>query len=686
MGSIGTRLTRYYKTTAEAARYHGMTKYGFDVAAAEPLKGLPKAGYFVLGLGYSLKEILYPIHDENYQFTQIKEAFAAVTSAQCGIPAPKEIRVTPIGTYELEGKSFSLITSDIGGDLPKKNKEMLSKIYGAMMGSAHRILSIDEIAMGTGYGVQTVIDALKIMVKEPQPGMERVLAIEDFVYFSGLEGEERRSEYQAAQQRHEKRFDVFNNIVGRKIIEIEGLPSSESIHDVFRIVNGDRDKLGIRFLDIFLCQKDDKLYLEQREALPKDFYRPDPQLPEIFMKSVIEGKKYSYSLIIGNDNKEAMNNVQNAGLAWDNDLRKFFDFLRERGIEDLIIFKALSAEKTPQAILVVSNPVFFGKENEERVITDLNRLSKAVGRTLGRIRGDNAVKKAAEESNETALAKTREDWIDRNEMAVSKFYDKATKIFSYICRLSRAYQTSVLEGIDHVFEDIKRNMAEKGAINVIDAGVGSAYFLEKLMQEAEEKKINIQATAIDLSKVACTIARKVCEKFGNLVQVSKGNITKMTKYLENIDPIKPGTQDIFFLNYVLQYAPIEEVLKEVNRVLKIGGRVLITNFKPKKSMRWNEFWTNVSASWVAGREKKFGHGRAYELARYFLLFFRHPFGIVKFAMDIDRDIRKGIIPENPDKGDLAKLLEKCGFNLIDPPEDTHHQAAIRVYAEKIKDL
>lgn len=103
-------------------------------------------------------------------------------------------------------------------------------------------------------------------------------------------------------------------------------------------------------------------------------------------------------------------------------------------------------------------------------------------------------------------------------------------------------------------------------------------------------------------------------------------------------------------------------------------------------MRWNEFWTNVYASWAEGREKGFEHGRLYELARYFLLFFRHPLGIIKFAMYIDRDIRKGIIPENPDAGDLTKLLEESGFKLIAPAEDTHHGAAIRVYAEKIKDI
>jgi len=278
-----------------------------------------------------------------------------------------------------------------------------------------------------------------------------------------------------------------------------------------------------------------------------------------------------------------------------------------------------------------------------------------------------------------------ESWADRNEMAISRFYDKFTRIFAFICRLSRAYQLSVVEGIEHIIKDFKKRAEGKGEIRVVDAGVGSAYFLERLMQRAENEKLNIRATAIDLSKVACTIAKNVCKRFGDSVQVTKGNIARMTNYLENVDPLKPGSQDLVLLNYVLQYVPLEEVLMETNRVLRMEGRILITNFKPKESMRWNEFWTNVHASWACGKEKKFGHGRLYETARYFLLFFRHALGIVKFAADIDRDVREGIIPENPDKDKLVELLEKYGFEVM-LIEDTHHHAALRFYARKTRNL
>jgi ubiquinone/menaquinone biosynthesis C-methylase UbiE len=201
------------------------------------------------------------------------------------------------------------------------------------------------------------------------------------------------------------------------------------------------------------------------------------------------------------------------------------------------------------------------------------------------------------------------------------------------------------------------------------------------MNKAAEENVRVEATAIDISKVACAITKDV---MGDRARVSKGNIAKMTRFLEELDPIERGSQDMVLLNYVLQYTPIEEVLIEANRVLKPGGRLLITNFKPKNTMRWNEFWTNVRAAWEAGRQRTFGHGRLYELARYFVLFFRHAIGIIKFARSIDRDVRLGIIPENPASDELNQLLEQYGFRLISEQE-THHQAAYQLYAEKVSE-
>jgi len=279
--------------------------------------------------------------------------------------------------------------------------------------------------------------------------------------------------------------------------------------------------------------------------------------------------------------------------------------------------------------------------------------------------------------------KDYEEWVDRNELAMSKFYDKSTRIFAYICRLSRGYQVSVLEGIDRVFENIPEGW--KGQkVNVVDAGVGGAYFLEKFMQRARKEELDAEVTAIDLSKAACATAKAVIQKeFADRVTVTKGNLVKMTRFLEDSDPVKPGSQKLVFLNYVLQYVPIERALAEINQVLEVGGRLLITNFKPKESMRWNEFWTNFRAAWECGKNKKFGHGRFYEFARYLLMFLRHAVGIVKFAMDIDRDVRNGIIPENPNKEQLMVLFENYGFKVL-ISEDTHQHAALRFYVEKVR--
>lgn len=278
-----------------------------------------------------------------------------------------------------------------------------------------------------------------------------------------------------------------------------------------------------------------------------------------------------------------------------------------------------------------------------------------------------------------------ENWVDRNELAMARFYDESTRIFAYICELSRGYQVSVLEGIDRVFENMPKGWKEQ-KVKVVDAGVGAAYFLEKFMQRARKEGLDAEVTAIDLSKAACVTAEAVMQnEFADRVTVRKGNLVKMTQFLEGDDgPISPGSQKLVFLNYVLQYIPIERALAEINKVLEVGGRLLITNFKPKESMRWSEFKTNLRAAWECGKVKKFGHGRFVEVLRYFWKFFCHPIGIIRFAMEIDREVREGIIPENPDKDELTALLEKHGFKVL-IAEDTHQHAALRFYAEKVKD-
>lgn len=276
-------------------------------------------------------------------------------------------------------------------------------------------------------------------------------------------------------------------------------------------------------------------------------------------------------------------------------------------------------------------------------------------------------------------------WVNRNELAMSKFYERSTWIFSYICRLSRGYQVSVLEGIERAVADLKQ-CCQGQPINYVDAGVGNAYFLERFMRRAAQENLDVRATAIDISKAATTIAKAAVKKeFGGRVTVTKGNLVKMTRFIEDGDALPLGSQHLVTLNYVLQYVPIEQAFLEINRVLAPGGRLLITNFKPKESMRWNEFWTNLRAARECGRQRMFGHGQLYEVGRYLLMFLRHPVAIVWFAMAIDRDVRRGIIPANPDQAELAALLERYGFRLRAPAEETHQQAAYRFYAEKIRD-
>ncbi|MFA6549348.1 MAG: class I SAM-dependent methyltransferase [Candidatus Margulisiibacteriota bacterium] len=273
-------------------------------------------------------------------------------------------------------------------------------------------------------------------------------------------------------------------------------------------------------------------------------------------------------------------------------------------------------------------------------------------------------------------------WTRRNELAMSNFYDRFSLTFAHICRLSRAYQVSVIEGVERVLNLIQEKWPGQ-KIEIIDAGVGSAYFLERLMKTAEQRNLNVWTTALDISFTAVNIAKSVCEAMGDKVVVSRGNMTKMTKSLDDIDPIPLSSKKLVCLNYVLQYVSAEAVLKQVYSVLEEGGLLLITNFKPKNTMRWNEFWINWRASWHYGGEMKFGHGRWYEMFRYIFLFLRHPFGIVRFARGIDRDVRAHVIPENPTPDQIKVLLEEQGFEVVGGIDDSSHfGAAIQLVAQK----
>lgn len=677
MGAVSAKIVQWYNKTAQAAYYYPFTRFGFGVSHPRAIKGAKKAAYFGKGLVYLLIDPLRPPGSHKPCFSEMQEAFATAGS---GLPSPKELKITPSGAYVLDGISFA--TGKTDGKLPRVSAESIEKVYGALMGSEYGFLSMVEIAESSDLGLETVSDALRVMIDAPLPGMERVLRIDDFVCLSSLSGVVKKSEFQAAVQRKKSRSSVFYQEIAEKVSQIKNLPTAATPHQVLTKVNEKKGALGLRHLDVFLFDRYGSARLEHQEVLPAE------DGAEALLRSVVNGENHSYTIRLGGSNKDAKKNIRSAGLElkMDKSLENFLDHLRERGIEEIILCKALAADRSTQAILVFSNPLLL--EKEEDAMGQLNHLAKAVGRTLGKIRdreksglGARAAVPIQEKSKVPKPGdKDYGDWRRRNAMAMSRFYNKAIKIFAHICRLSRAYQTSVLEGIEHVFDDIKERW--EGPVAVVDAGVGTAYFLERFLSTAKEKGVPIDATAIDLSETACAIAKDVC---GDQARVTKGNIASMTRFLEDVAPIQPGSQKLVFLNYVLQYAPIEEVLMDTNRVLEKGGRVLITNFKPKKSMRWNEFWTNVRASWDCGKNKTFGRGRLYEMARFFLLFFKRPFGIVKFAMDIDRDVRKGIIPENPDLDKMKALLENHGFNVL-LAEDTHYHAAIRLYAEKVSDL
>ncbi len=224
------------------------------------------------------------------------------------------------------------------------------------------------------------------------------------------------------------------------------------------------------------------------------------------------------------------------------------------------------------------------------MISTRKEIRETEGAAIRRMEGrDNGVK----------IEREDEHWVNRNEFAISRFYDENTRTYQHLNHMSRAYQSSVKEGIARIIGEMEKKGPKVGAIAMVDAGVGTAYFLEKFLRAATSKGLDVDCTALDLSKEACLTAGEVCSKeFGNRVKIVNCNIANMTDPpkdgKEGKQVITPGTKSLVFLNYVLQYAPINDVLIQTNKALEVGGKVLITNFKPGISMSWDIFVTGYT--------------------------------------------------------------------------------------------
>jgi len=280
---------------------------------------------------------------------------------------------------QLDVSQYLLAASQNGASGSGSN--VREKVHSFVLSSGDKVVvSMAEIALGTKLGERAVTRAVEKLKEEG-----KLKGLENLVYRSDLTDADVAKDFPKAKERDQARFGTFLRAIHDKVRRIDELPDDVPLHEIFRIINESKNELGIRFLDILVRESTGKeMVLFQQDVLP-DALRIGIK-DSIFEASMAAEEPYVYNIKLPEDNKGGRYRkaLEEAGLNWEKDTART---LMGQKIERLMIFKGLSADKDEiQLQLVITNPVFFGKENEESVKVELNRLVKATGKKIGEIR------------------------------------------------------------------------------------------------------------------------------------------------------------------------------------------------------------------------------------------------------------------------------------------------------------
>ena len=323
-----------------------------------------------------------------------------------GLPVAQSKRPVKANDYYLLASSQNK-TSGSGSTVRKDVRHSIRM-------AEEKVVSFAEIAFKTKLGIKVVMDAVEELKKKGEVEVEG-----NFVYDSNLQEHYNvRELLQEAGKRDEGRWNTFMETRDEKLndIEIELPKKAEEqrlivdaqISEIIRILNKDKDEIGIRdkHLGIFIRKPKGSDMVTYQQDLPIDISgntfvaMGKTEIPYYFDVDFTEDDKV----------KLAKKHFKKAGLKWDKEL---FNSLASQGIERLMIFNGYNSEQDEiQIQLIITNPIFFEKEKEKRVIRDLNRLAKAAGRRIGEIRGKGAEKPLIKET----LSRTQSDYDRQKEL------------------------------------------------------------------------------------------------------------------------------------------------------------------------------------------------------------------------------------------------------------------------------
>lgn len=653
---------------AKAAHYYRASRAGrFSVSGLPPLNKKQTAAYFLLALSYCLKDRLAS-SDSYPPFQMMLPALMSTSEKTTPLEngcQGMHLHLSAMLTLPDSGKSLSQV---------KISSQDKAKVYRAIMTLEHNVLTLEEIAEKTKFGVQKVCDAVRELEENPLPESVAISYLDGVV----ARGECKHKDYMAAQTRREEKYHhEFLGSMRKVMTELKDSQQTiQSIDQVFTPIIIAARRLGLRFFDVLLpAAKPGKWELHaQRMSVLQEA----PNFSHKFLQSVADSTAAAHIVKI----ETVMEDIKQAGLVLDKTTKRLFKQLEKKDHEYFILLKAPAHDSKTQAILLITNPLFFGGEHEEDVLNSLQELADSVGRKIGEIRGEKNL------GFQGHLEKSRDSgWITRNETEAERFYDRVTATMNHMFKMSPAYRQSVDQVLEEIV-DLPVWQRAEGTIQILDAGMGPGNISRLVLQKAKDKGKKIALTMLDISRAACAAAIKNCQ---NEVEanpdVRQGSVLSMTSLAmsgaEN-RPVDMGSQDIVLLNYVLQYTS-RNALAEINRVLKMGGRLIITNFKPGISMSADVPKINIKAAWRQGWKNAWLFGALANVCMFALRFLQHPIRIISFASRIDDNVKNKVYLPNPKLEELHKLAGQFGYNVVAEAE-THEGAAIRIVLEKTHEL
>lgn len=208
---------------------------------------------------------------------------------------------------------------------------------------------------------------------------------ERFYCLVSVDVEKDKGELDRAKQRAAGTFGAFNTAIDARIGELEGC---RSIQEMWTILTshedyGHRALLGWRGVYLFLLTEQGLLKQECYTSLRENSYRIAGK-PKGVMKSVLEGDKDTYRVEIKDDLSSTLEAFQRAGFA-EVDAQWVEDTVLKYGIGTIELLNLTDQEGKTVGVLLLRDPIYFGKENQNEADEHLIRLAKAIGKAIKRI-------------------------------------------------------------------------------------------------------------------------------------------------------------------------------------------------------------------------------------------------------------------------------------------------------------